>query len=206
MAGSDPSAQRYLELLVKQAKQGDRDAFEKIVDTYRKKIRDYAAKMLNDPSEAEDVAQQTFVRAFEALPDLRDNSRFQTWLYRIASNLAIDAARKRKRHRWYTVSLNENIYDDDDSERQDHIADENIQTPEEEVESRTEQGMIWEAVSKLTPKLRRTYILCDVQGLDYETASEIMDIPLGTVKSRLFNARTQLKGKLGNRLSQSSRP
>ncbi|MFP3903355.1 MAG: RNA polymerase sigma factor [Armatimonadota bacterium] len=201
MAESSSLAEQQLKQLVAQAKQGDRDAFERIIDTYRRKIRDYAAKMLNDPSEAEDVAQQTFVRAYEALPDLRDNSRFQTWLYRIASNLAIDASRKRKRHRWYTVSLNENIYDDEATELKDNLANEDVRTPEEEMEASAEQGMIWEAVSQLTPKLRRTYILCDVQGLDYETAAEVMEIPLGTVKSRLFNARKQLKGKLGTKLN-----
>lgn len=204
MAESGSRTEQQLNQLVAQAKQGDRDAFERIVDAYRRKIRDYAAKMLNDPSEAEDVAQQTFVRAYEAISDLRDNSRFQTWLYRIASNLAIDASRKRKRHRWYTVSLNENIYDDDATELKDNLANEDVRTPEEEMEATAEQGMIWEAVSQLTPKLRRTYILCDVQGLDYETAAAVMEIPLGTVKSRLFNARKQLKGKLGTKLNTPS--
>ncbi|MFO7946598.1 MAG: sigma-70 family RNA polymerase sigma factor [Armatimonadota bacterium] len=204
MAESGSRTEQQLNQLVAQAKQGDRDAFERIVDAYRRKIRDYAAKMLNDPSEAEDVAQQTFVRAYEAISDLRDNSRFQTWLYRIASNLAIDASRKRKRHRWYTVSLNENIYDDDATELKDNLANEDVRSPEEEMEATAEQGMIWEAVSQLTPKLRRTYILCDVQGLDYETAAAVMEIPLGTVKSRLFNARKQLKGKLGTKLNTPS--
>jgi len=180
--------------LVEAAKAGDQNAFGNLVDAYQDRIYGYLSRMLSDPNEAEDVAQETFVRAYRSLSRFRGASSFHTWLYRIASNLAIDVARKRKRQDGATYSLDAPV-EVGDNEYDREIPDES-NAPEEISEQREVQQTVRRAMGELPDKLRDVIVLYELQGESYEDIAETLDVPLGTVKSRLFNARGQLKERL----------
>lgn len=193
MAKDRRLTQRDIEMLVERARQGDRAAFGQLVDEYKDKIYNYVARMLNDPYEAEDVTQEAFLRAFRSLPRFRGASSFHTWLYRIASNLAIDVVRKRKRQE-PTFSLDEPL-ESDDGEYEREIPDE-TGSPEDRSSTRETRVAVRRAIMDLPEKLRDVMILYELQGETYEDIADILDVPLGTVKSRLFNARNRLKDSL----------
>lgn len=181
-----------IQSLVRQAQQGDDEAFTALVDEYKDSIYNYVARMLHDQTEAEDIAQEAFVRAYQALPEFQGASSFQTWLYRIASNLAIDAARRRVRRS--TLSIDEPV-STEEGELSRQLPDEGP-GPAEELESSEVQQVVREAIAELSPKLSSVIVLYDLIGLSYKEIGDILGCPLGTVKSRLFNARNQLQGKL----------
>ena len=190
----------HVDALVAQAQAGDEQAFEQLVSEFSARIYNYVARMVQDPTEAQDVAQETFVRAYTALKSFRGASSFQTWLYRIASNLAIDAARRRKRRQADVVSMDEPVESDGgDTEVGRDFPDELTRSPAEELDSTETRREVWEAISELSDKLRPVVILYDLQGLSYEEIARVLGCPMGTVKSRLFNARTQLREKLRQR-------
>jgi RNA polymerase sigma-70 factor (ECF subfamily) len=200
MNASGQTNKIQVEELVAQAQGGDEAAFEALVAQFSTRIYNYVARMVQDPTEAQDVAQETFVRAYQAIKNFRGASSFQTWLYRIASNLAIDAARRRKRRQWDVVSLDEPVEGDEDSEMGRDFPDDKTRTPAEEAESAETRRQVWEAIGELSDKLRPVIILYDLQGLSYEEVAHVLGCPMGTVKSRLFNARSQLREKLKARM------
>ncbi len=193
MAKARQLSQRDIEDLVERARRGDRAAFSQLVDEYKDKIYSYVSRMLNDPYEAEDVTQEAFLRAYRSLPRFRGASSFHTWLYRIAGNLAIDVVRKRKRTE-PTYSLDEPL-ESDDGEYEREIPDDSG-SPEETSTTRETQVAVRRAIVELPEKLRDVMILYELQGETYEDIAEILNVPLGTVKSRLFNARSRLKDSL----------
>ena len=192
--------QETIEALVERAREGNMPAFEKLVAHYQDRVYNYVLRMIYDPVEAEDVAQEAFVRAWQGLARFRGASSFQTWLYRIASNLAIDAARSRKRRGLTTVSLDEPVEGMDASELEHDLPDDTRYGPAESVEQDELRGYVWSAVAELSDKLRPVIVLADLQGLSYGEIAKILGCPVGTVKSRLFNARGQLRDKLRERL------
>jgi RNA polymerase sigma-70 factor, ECF subfamily len=181
--------------LVRRAQQGDTAAFEKLVELYKSKIYNYVVRMLGDPETAEDVAQEAFIKAYSSLPSFRGAASFQTWLYRIASNLAIDTVRRRK-YRRNTYSLDEPVETGEGQMERD-VEDESA-GPERRLQSAQLQRTVSEAILQLSPKLRTVLILYELQGLSYEEIANIVGAPLGTVKSRLFNAREQMKRLLAD--------
>jgi len=187
-----------VEALVERAKARDLPAFEQLVRLHKDKIYNYVSRMLRDPTEAEDIAQETFIRAFQSLPHFRGVSSFQTWLYRIAGNLAIDTARRRKRRARQSVSLDEPV----SAQAGEMVRDvpDPRRGPEGVAETSELQQEVLRAIAELSPKLRPVIVLYDLQGLSYQDIAETLKCPLGTVKSRLFNARAQLKQKLESRL------
>lgn len=193
MAKGKRLTQREIEMLVERAREGDRSAFGQLVDEYKDKIYNYVARMLNDPYEAEDVTQEAFLRAYKSLPRFRGASSFHTWLYRIASNLAIDVVRKRKRQD-PTFSLDEPL-ESEDGEYERELPDE-TGGPEDRTSTRETRVAVRRAIMDLPEKLRDVMILYELQGETYEDIAGILDVPLGTVKSRLFNARNRLKESL----------
>ncbi len=200
-AHSTTLTEEQIRSLVNRARHGDDAAFELLVKHYQNRIYNHVARMVQDPAEAEDLAQEAFVRAYQALPHFRGEASFQTWVYRIASNLAIDASRRRKRRQWQTVSLDEPLDDEESSLARD-LADGTTRTPDEVVESSSLRDQVWSAIAELSEKLRPVVVLYDLQGLSYEEIARILGCPLGTVKSRLFNARCQLRDKLRRRLPE----
>ena len=193
MAKDTELSQPDVEALVERAKQGDRDAFGVLVDQYKDRIYNYVSRMLSDPYEAEDVTQEAFLRAYRSLPRFRGASSFHTWLYRIASNLAIDVVRKRKRTE-PTFSIDEPLESEEGSYERE-LPDEGG-GPEESATTRETRLAVRRAIMELPQKLRDVMVLYELQGETYEDISEILDVPLGTVKSRLFNARNRLKEML----------
>jgi len=194
MAKAATLSQAEIEGFVERAKRGDKRAFGRLVDEYKDKIYSYVSRMLGDPYEAEDVTQEAFVRAYRSLPRFRGASSFHTWLYRIASNLAIDVVRRRRRNDVSAFSLDEPL-ESDDGEYEREIADDSG-GPEDATGTRETQVAVRRAIMDLPEKLRDVMILYELQGETYEDIAEILDVPLGTVKSRLFNARNQLKERL----------
>ena len=185
-----------VEALVERARAGDLEAFESLVARYQDRVYNYVLRMIYDPMEAQDVAQDTFVRAWQGLPRFRGASSFQTWLYRIASNLAIDAARSRKRRGLVTVSLDEPVEGIDASELEHDLPDDERTGPAEALEQQELRQYVWAGIGELSNKLRPVIVLADLQGLSYGEIAGILGCPVGTVKSRLFNARSQLRDKL----------
>lgn len=182
-----------VEELVQRSQKGDLAAFDQLVDLYKKKIYNYIARMVNDPVEAEDITQETFVKAFRNISSFRGASTFQTWLYRIAGNLTIDSVRRRKR-RSHVYSLDAPL--DTDEGKMARQVEDHSPGPAGNAETAELQREVHAAIQKLSPKLRSVVVLYELQGLSYEEIAEILGCPLGTVKSRLFNARIELKDLL----------
>jgi RNA polymerase sigma-70 factor, ECF subfamily len=199
MTRQHPTTGLDLAELVERARDGDSAAFEALVNRYKDRIYSYVSRMLHDPIEAEDIAQETFVRAYQSLPHFRGASSLQTWLYRIASNLVIDSVRRQKRREDNAVSLDAPV-DTEDGDMQRELRDER-RGPAELAESSVIQEEVRRAVARISPKLRPVLVMYDLQGMSYQEIAEILGCPLGTVKSRLFNARMQLKELLADRLA-----
>jgi RNA polymerase sigma-70 factor, ECF subfamily len=193
---------KQVEGLVGRAQAGDALAFDDLVELYKDKIYSYVARMVGDPSEAEDIAQEAFVKAYRNIKSFRGASSFQTWLYRIAGNLTIDAVRRRRR-RENTFSLDAPL-DGEEGQITRELEDVSLPGPSGRLETAELQRYVHHAIQELSPKLRSVMILYELQGLSYEEIAEILHCPLGTVKSRLFNARMELKEKLKGILSEIS--
>ncbi len=180
--------------LVQRAKQGDVDAFARLAAKYKDKIYNYVARMCGGPSEAEDLTQEVFIRAFVAIRRFRGAATFQTWLYKIATNIALDALRRRRRAGPPAFSLDAPI-ETDESPVQRELAD-SSRDPHQTAAVRELQQEVRQAIDGLSEKLRIVVVLFDIQGLSYEEIADILGVPLGTVKSRLFNARMALRPRL----------
>jgi len=192
------TAQVDISELVRKAKQGNDEAFGMLVEQYQDKIYGYVSRMLHDPEEAEDVAQEVFIRAYQNLKEFREAASFPTWLYRIATNLAIDAARARKSRRAETFSLDEPV-ETEEGEMQRQLPADRL-GPVDLAESSQLQQIVSEAIAQLSSKLRTVITLYDIEGLSYKEIAEVLGCPVGTVKSRLFNARNQLRNMLKEKI------
>lgn len=165
---------------------GDREAFGCLVERYQDRVFNTLVRVLGNRDDARDVVQDAFVQAFVKLDSFRGDAKFYTWLYRIAMNLALSHRRRRKP----TDSLDavkENVGQEPVS--QQPTAAQNLIERE-----RTEQLQC--ALLKLSDEHRQILVLREMEGCDYETIGEILEMPVGTVRSRLFRARTQLKEQL----------
>ena len=180
-------------ILVERALDNDLAAFEQLVARYQNKITAFAARMLNDRDEAEDVAQEAFIKAYRSLEGFRGASSFSTWLYRIVTNLCIDRARARKRRPQQAYSLDEPFDRDEKGGRE--LPDFSSE-PGKEVERDELRQQVRTTVAEMPEKLRQVLIMCDIQGMPYEQIAQVLDCPIGTVKSRLFHARADLARRL----------
>ncbi len=188
--------------LIERCRRRDQAAFDEIVVRYKQRIYNYLYRMLSDPHEAEDLTQDVFVRMFLALDTFRSQSSLQTWLFRIAGNLCIDHFRRDKKRRAHAYSLDEPAPGGDGGEGAAparEIADTTYE-PHRQLERQELSGQIQAALSRLPEKLRAVIILYDLDGMSYEEIAMLLGCPLGTVKSRLFNARLQLRQQLGDYL------
>src|SRR5580698_3641048 len=178
--------------LVANAKAGDTQAFSDLVKQYERKIYRLAKHITQNDEDAEDVLQETFLKAFEHLPDFQGQSKFYTWIVRIAVNESLMKLRKRKSDR--SVPLDEPVDTGEDTVvREIAVWEEN---PEQKY-SREELGQILdEAVQGLRPAFRTVFVLRDIEELSTEETSEALGISVPAVKSRLLRARLQLREKL----------
>ena len=181
--------------LVERTLDGDVAGYEKLVTRYQNKIMGYVGRMTNgDREEAEDITQEAFIKAYRNLDSFRGQASFSTWLYKIATNLCIDRARTRKRRPQQAYSLDEPFDKEEDSGGRE-IADLRFE-PSKGVERDELRTLVRQTVSEMPEKQRQVLIMCDLQGMAYENIAEVLNIPLGTVKSRIFHARADLARRL----------
>ena len=188
-----PETKRTDHDLVAAARRGDEDAFAEIISRYKNPITNFLYRFLNDYEEAVDLAQETFVRVYFALERYHTDFAFSTYIYRIATNLAISEIRKRKRRTLLSLTGLFQSGEDDRSEFQPpdkrSLQDANL---EDDELSRT----IAKAIETLPPKYRLPVVLRDVEGKSYEEVAAILELGLGTTKSRISRGRGLLKEKL----------
>ncbi len=184
--------------LVSRVRAGDKQAFDLLVIKYQRKIMRLLSRMIRDPAEIEDVAQEAFIKAYRALPQFRGDSAFYTWLYRIAINTARNwlAANKRAPS---TPSGFENEEGETFNES-DVLTDGS--NPESEMASRQIAETVNKAINDLPEELRNAIVMREIDGMSYEDIAESMNCPIGTVRSRIFRAReaiaTRLRPLLGD--------
>jgi RNA polymerase sigma-70 factor (ECF subfamily) len=185
-------------ILVDRFRQGDQSAFEQMVSRYWGRIYAMVHQLLRNPEDAEEVTQDTFIRAHRGLVNFRGESAFSTWLYQIATNLA----RNRywywwRRRRDQTVSFDQPIGGDNEATLAEVIPAE-LETPEDATVTQEFVNRIAECMGKLSPKHREILVLRNVKNLSYEEIAEILQISVGTVKSRIARARESLRAKMGD--------
>ena len=173
-------------------KNGDKTEFARLVNKYSSKIYHLALRILNDPQQAEDVLQETFLKAFRSIGSFEGRSSVSTWLYRIAANEALMIIRRRKPE---TALVDEKDQDDDES------TDETIATdwccmPEEELLTNESRKFMNEAIQKLSPALRVVFMLRDIDGLSIKETADALELSEAAVKTRLLRARLSLREQL----------
>jgi RNA polymerase sigma-70 factor (ECF subfamily) len=179
--------------LIDAAKNGDDDAFAVIVSRYRNPITNYLYRFLNDYEEAVDLAQETFVRVYFAIERYHTGFAFSTYIYRIATNLAISELRKRKRR---TILSLTGLFQSDSEDNTEFQPTDERSLPDKEFIDDEQGKIIARAIATLPPKYRVPIVLRDIEGKTYEEISAILDLGLGTTKSRISRARGLLKEKL----------
>ena len=177
--------------LVRRVKKGDRDAFDLLFSRYQHKILNLVSRYLRDPQDVEDVAQEAFIKAFRALPRFRGDSAFYTWLYRIAINTAKNHLVTRGRRPPGTDGDVEDAehFDGNDALRES-------ESPESVLARDQLSAEIDGAIADLPDDLRSAVTLREFDGLSYEQIAEIMDCPVGTVRSRIFRARESIDKRI----------
>lgn len=163
--------------LLQSAIQGDVNAFETLVETHEKRIYNLCLRTMSQPEDAWDMTQETLIKAWANLAKFKGKSAFGTWLYRIAVNTCMDELRRRKKHR--TLSM-------------DHLLEGGFVSPDPKgdfVDSSITRDQLEQALSQLTPEHRVIMTLRDIQGFSYEEIANILQCPLGTVRSRINRAR-----------------
>jgi RNA polymerase sigma-70 factor (ECF subfamily) len=189
-------------LLVARAKQGEVAAFEMLVVKYHRRIERLIGRMVRDADLVQDIAQETFIRAYRALPQFRGDSAFYTWLYRIAVNTAKKALVERKRDPLVSES---SLVSTDEGEEPSRVENElsDGETPEAVLASKEIAATVNAAIDALSEDLRQAIVLREIEGLSYEEIADVMNCPIGTVRSRIFRAReaiaTRLRPLLGTR-------
>ncbi len=175
-------------LLVTKARHGDKQAFGELVQRYEKKIYSLVLSLLQNSQDAEDITQEVFVRAYFSLGHYRADSKFFTWLYRIAYNMSIDFKRRMAVRSRTMVSSNE-----DNQNSLNFIADSNVKLPDEVIEQQELSSSLKQALLQISEEHRAVMILREVDGLSYDEIARITGSAKGTVMSRLHYARKQLQ-------------
>jgi RNA polymerase sigma-70 factor, ECF subfamily len=191
MSESDADA-----LLVERVKRGDQRAFEMLVIKYQRRIERLIGRMVRDTDLVQDIAQESFIRAYRALPQFRGESAFYTWLYRIAVNTAKKALMDLKRDPLVTESAL--LGKDEDGEETSRVENElsDGETPDALLASKEIAQAVNDAVAALSDDLRQAITLREIEGLSYEEIADVMNCPIGTVRSRIFRAREAIAERL----------
>ncbi|MGW8183506.1 MAG: RNA polymerase sigma factor RpoE [Burkholderiales bacterium] len=185
--------------LVERAQRGDKQAFDLLVSKYQRKLARLLSRFIRDAAEVEDVTQEAFIKAYRALPTFRGDSAFYTWLYRIGINTAKN----------YLVAMGRRAPTSTDVDTEEAEGFEggeqlrDLNTPENELMSRQVAENVNQTLAELPEELRTAITLREIEGLSYEDIANIMNCPIGTVRSRIFRAReaiaTKLRPLLGTR-------
>ncbi len=177
------------QVLVGKASRGDGDAFEALVSRYEKNVYSLAYRLVSDREDAMDVVQDVFLKAYQALPKFRGESRFSTWIHRVCINASLDCLRKKQKFPAY--SLDEPLSLKESSVTRE-VEDESGDV-EAEVETRDLGETVYSVLKDLETDHRVIIILCDVQGYSYQEISDMLGLSIGTVKSRLHRARNAVR-------------
>lgn len=178
--------------LVERAQKGDKRAFELLVLKYQRKLARLLSRMVRDPAEIEDITQESFIKAYRALPQFRGESAFYTWLYRIAVNTAKNYLVAKGRRAPTTTEFN--AEEAEGFEEAELLRD--IATPDAELQTKQIAEAVNKAVEALPEELRTAITLREIEGLSYEEIAQMMDCPIGTVRSRIFRAREAIAEKI----------
>jgi len=185
--------------LVERAQRGDKHAFELLVIKYQRKLARLLSRFIRDPGEVEDVTQEAFIKAYRALPSFRGESAFYTWLYRIGVNTAKNYLVAMKRRAPTMTEVNNE--EAEDTEEGQQLKDMN--TPENELMSRQVAETVNQTLQELPEELRTAITLREIEGLSYEEIAQVMNCPIGTVRSRIFRAREAIAERLRPQLGTS---
>lgn len=177
--------------LLTKARQGDVQAFEELTGSYYTRVYNICFRMLNNPEDAGEQAQETFIKAFRYIKGFKGDCSFSTWLYRIATNTCLDFIRKNKNKR--TISLEQETFEE--LTVKDSLVSHNP-GPEKIAEVNAQRLAIKKAMSKMHEKNKIIIVLRDFMGLSYDQIAESMEVPVGTVKSRISRARSELRDLL----------
>ena len=174
--------------IIRQCQAGDSSSFDLLVQEHYTRVYNTAFRMLGDTDRAADATQAAFVRAFSSLRSFRGEASFATWLYRIVVNVCLDELRDAaKRPAGLTF-----VADDDDEPQERSLPDEQAD-PARQAARHERQAVVHEALQQLAPEQRMVLVLYDLNGLSYQEAAQVLEIPVGTMKSRLNRARNALK-------------
>ena len=178
--------------LVERVQRGDKRAFDLLVSKYQRRLIRLVSRLVKDPSEAEDVAQDAFIRAYRALPNFRGDSAFYTWLYRIGLNTAKNYLVSQGRKAPTATEFSS----EDAEQRDDGELLRDINTPESLMMSRQVGEAVNSAMDALGDDLKTAITLREIDGLSYEEIASAMNCPVGTVRSRIFRARDAIAARL----------
>ena len=195
----DAAAQR-LAALVAKARAGDRPAYGQIVLMYQDQLYNGMLRMMGDPEEARELTQETFARGLEKIGSFRGEAGPYTWLFRIGVNLAISQLRRSGRQRTFSLdgaALNsvDPSGDDQAAALVDRVASADEQPPQI-AQRRERDQIVLDALGRLDPEYRAVLVMRDIEGFDYHQMADVLGMPLGTLKSRLFRARLALRDEL----------
>jgi RNA polymerase sigma-70 factor (ECF subfamily) len=183
-------------MLVERTVAGDQKAFELLVVKYQRRIERLIGRMVRDTDLVEDIAQETFIRAYRALAQFRGEAQFYTWLYRIAVNTAKKALVDLKRDPLVSQSALRGGGDDDDETSAVENELTTAETPETVLAAKEIAATVNSAMEALPDELRQAVTLREIEGLSYEEIAEVMNCPIGTVRSRIFRAREAISAKV----------
>jgi RNA polymerase sigma-70 factor, ECF subfamily len=203
LAASPPEAhvQRELDLL-RRAQNGDRSSYGQLVLEYQDRLYNAVLRLLGDREEARELTQEAFTRGLMKLSSFRGDASPYTWLFRIAVNLAISQLRKVQRHRVFSLSASggngngHHSADDQASSLVDRLAHPATLSPPQDLEHREQGEQVLSALGRLDAEYRAVLVMRDIEGFDYQQMAEVLGLPLGTLKSRLFRARLALRDEL----------
>lgn len=180
------------QILVGRVQKGEKRAFELLVSKYQRKIFRLISRLIRDPVEVEDIAQDAFIKAYRALPQFRGESAFYTWLYRIAVNTAKNHLANQGRR---AESPGDIVVEEAETfANSENLRD--INTPESVLQGKQAAETVNKAMQALPEELRAAILLREIDGLSYEEIAEVMNCPIGTVRSRIFRAREAIAEKL----------
>jgi len=199
-----PSPQDTDQVLVERTVAGDQRAYELLVIKYQRRIQRLIGRMVRDVDLVEDIAQETFIRAYRALAQFRGEAQFYTWLYRIAVNTAKKALGDLKRDPLVSQSALRGGSDEEDETSSMENELTTSETPETVLAAKEIAAAVNSAMEALPDELRQAITLREIEGLSYEEIAEVMDCPIGTVRSRIFRAREAISVKVKPLLENQS--
>lgn len=191
MKSHSRASEQLDEELILRVQQGDKSAYDLLVIKYQHKIIQLVNRYVKDPSEAQDVAQEAFIKAYRALGNFRGESAFYTWLYRIAINTAKNYLMSRSRR---NADSQIDVQDAEQIEKAPQL--QGLETPERQLLNQEIVETIKSAIAKLPEEMRIAIMLREFEGMSYEEIAQAMDCPVGTVRSRIFRAREAIDSKL----------